>query len=110
MLSAELTRNVEYVGKDNFRKKVMQSEVPVLVDFYADWCGPCKAMGPVLEEFARENPQAKVVKVNVDRNPELADRFQIESIPGFLVFKDGRATGRHTGMASKAVLKRLISR
>lgn len=110
MSTAELTRNVEYVDSDDFRKKVLESEIPVLVDFYADWCGPCKALGPVLEEFARETPEAKVVKVNVDRNPELADRYRIESIPSLIVFKDGRSTGRHRGMANKAVLKRLISR
>lgn len=110
MFNAELTRNIEYVGMDDFHKKVLQSEVPVLVDFYADWCGPCKAMGPVLEEFARQTPGTKVVKVNIDRYPELADRFRIESIPSLLVFKDGRATGRHTGMANQAVLRRLISK
>ena len=77
MSTAELSRNVEYVDSNNFRKKVLESEIPVLVDFYADWCGPCKAMGPVLEKFARETPEAKVVKVNVDRNPELADHFRM---------------------------------
>lgn len=103
-----LGSRIEHVDLDSFREKVLESEVPVLVDFYADWCRPCKALGPVLEELARETPGAKIVKVNVDREPELADRFGIESIPSLIVFREGRSSGRHSGVASKAALKRLL--
>jgi thioredoxin 1 len=89
-------------------QKVLQSDAPVLVDFYADWCRPCQALAPVLDEFARETPNAKIVKVNVDQNPELAAHYQIESIPRLLVFRGGRLTAQHAGMANKAALKRLL--
>jgi thioredoxin 1 len=109
MLTAKPTNNVKHVDLGDFHNEVLQSEVPVLVDFYADWCGPCKALAPVLEEYARQTPNTKVVKVNVDRNPELASRYRIDSIPSLLAFRDGRSTARHTGLANKAILDRLIS-
>ena len=108
MSTVSLKSSVEHVGADSFHEKVLQSEVPVLVDFYADWCRPCRALGPVLEELAKETPNAKIVKVNVDREPELADRFGIESIPSLIVFRDGRSTARHSGLANKATLQRLL--
>jgi thioredoxin 1 len=101
---------IEHVNEASFNEKVLQSESPVLVDFYADWCGPCKALAPVLEEFARENPEAKIVKVNVDENYELASRYRIESIPSLLVFQNNEVAGRHMGFADKAMLKRLLVR
>jgi thioredoxin 1 len=101
---------IEHINEGNFDQKVLQSAVPVLVDFYADWCGPCKALAPVLEEFSRENPDAKIVKVNVDENYELASRYEIESIPSLLVFKDNELIARHLGAADKTALKRLLMR
>ena len=109
MSTVEKANAVLHVETDDFRREVLESELPVLVDFYADWCGPCKALAPVLEEFARENPDAKVVKVNVDRSPELADHFQIESIPSLIAFRDGRTVARHTGMANKDLLNRMVA-
>jgi thioredoxin 1 len=101
---------VEYADQANFDGLVLNSNVPVLVDFYADWCGPCRAVAPVLEELARETPDARVVKVDVDQNPQLASRYGISSIPSLLVFRDGQIVGEHVGLASKDHLKSLLSR
>ena len=105
-----LEGKVEYAGTESFTREVLEAEVPTLVDFYADWCGPCRALSPTLDELARETPDAKIVKVNVDENPELAARYDVTSIPSLAVFKDGQVTARHLGLASKAQLKALLSR
>jgi thioredoxin 1 len=110
MLTAFKPRSIEHVDDDNFDEKVLESDVPVLVDFYADWCGPCKMLAPVLTEFAREAPLAKVVKVNIDHSPDLASRYGIGAIPTLLVFKNGKATAQHMGLANKNTLKSLVSR
>jgi thioredoxin 1 len=99
---------IVYADEKTFRKEVLQSEVPVLVDFYADWCGPCRALGPVLEELARETPDAKIVKVNVDNSPQLAGQYGVSSIPNLIVFKDGRVASQQAGLASKQQLKALL--
>ncbi len=101
---------VEHADASDFARKVLEADVPVLVDFYADWCGPCQRIAPVLEEIARENPGAKVVKVNVDRSPELAMQYGVQSIPSLKVFEDGRVTAHHVGLASKRQLAALIAR
>jgi thioredoxin 1 len=80
---------VLHANEANFDQQVLAADVPVLVDFYADWCGPCRMIAPVLEELARETPAARIVKVNVDENPALASRYGISSIPSLLVFKNG---------------------
>lgn len=102
--------HVEHAELGSFEQKVLQSSVPVLVDFYADWCGPCRMLAPVLDDVAREVPSARVVKVNVDHNPELASTYGISSIPSLMVFKDGEVTARHVGVASKDRLKNLLTR
>ncbi len=104
------TAPIEHISADQFDKKVLQSDVPVLVDFYAEWCGPCKALAPLLEEVARETPDAKIVKVNVDENYELADRYDITSIPSLLLFKNSSLAERHMGLANKALLKNILTR
>lgn len=91
---------------ENFNDEVMNSEVPVLVDFYADWCGPCKMMGPVVEELAKEyGGKAKVGKVNVDQQQQLAAQFGVMSIPTFVIMKNGRVVDQVLGAMPKAALE-----
>ncbi len=92
----------------SFDDQVLKSDVPVLVDFYADWCGPCQLQAPIFDELAGEIETAKIVTVNVDDNPELATRYQISSIPTLLLFKNGRVVARHMGLASKNQVKALL--
>ena len=101
---------VEHVGQDDFDKKVLKSDIPVLVDFYADWCGPCRLLAPTLEQLARELPDVKVVKIDVDRSQELAARYRINAIPSLLVIKKGKVTAKHVGLANKDALKQLLAR
>ena len=108
--TTQSSTGIEHVNNGDFAAKVLRAQTPVLVDFYADWCGPCRALAPVLEELARETPNAKIVKVNVDQEPELAARYGIDSIPSLLVFRDSRLTSQHSGLADKASLKRLLAR
>jgi thioredoxin 1 len=107
-MSTDIQSAVVHADEKTFRAEVLNSEVPVLVDFYADWCGPCRALGPVLEELAQETPNAKIVKVNVDDNPRLAGQYGVSSIPNLLVFKDGRIVDQQIGLASKQQLKSLL--
>lgn len=94
--------------KDNFDQEVMQSDKPVLVDFYADWCGPCKMMGPVVEEISNEEDGVKVCKINIDEEIELAQRFGVMSIPTFIAVKDGEIAGKQIGAVPKSALVNLV--
>jgi thioredoxin 1 len=96
------------ITANNFEVEVLKAENPVLVDFYADWCGPCRMMEPVLIEFAKENPNVKVVQVNVDDNAELAQHYQINSIPNIILFKNGEKIARQVGVTTKDGLKELV--
>ena len=93
----------------NFEEEVLHSEIPVLVDFYADWCGPCKMLAPVVHEIAEENAGTiKVGKINVDEQMELAMRFQVSSIPMLVVFKDGKAVAKSVGYRPKAEIAAMV--
>ncbi|MEY8427201.1 thioredoxin [Lachnospiraceae bacterium 46-15] len=93
---------------DNFKEEVLESEIPVLVDFWADWCGPCKMVAPIIEEIAEELTDVKVGKVNVDEQPELAAEYRIMSIPTLMVFKDGAAANKAVGAMSKGEILNLL--
>ncbi len=97
------------ITKDNFEKEVLNSELPVIVDFWATWCDPCRMLAPELEAFAKENEgKIKVGKVNVDDEGELAQRFGIMSIPTLLVFNGGEMVKKNVGFISKAEIEALI--
>ncbi|MBA4697909.1 MAG: thioredoxin [Ruminococcus sp.] len=85
----------------NFEQEVMQSDKPVLVDFYADWCGPCKTMSPIVEEISKEKTDAKVCKLNIDEEMEIAQKYGVMSIPTFIVFKDGQVSKKDMGAKPK---------
>ena len=99
---------VQHVNEANFRELVLNAEVPVLVDFYADWCAPCRMLAPLLDELAAESANARIVKVNVDASPQLAVHYGIESIPSLKVFDKGRIVDEHVGLANKAQLKEML--
>ena len=96
------------VNKDNFQEVVLNSDKPVLVDFWASWCGPCRMVGPVLEEIANERSDVKVCKINVDEEPELAGRYNVMSIPTLLVVKEGQVVNQAVGARPKSQILSLL--
>ena len=106
MLFRSMDMSVTTLTNDNFEQEVTMHQGTVLVDFWAGWCGPCKALSPVVDEIAREEKELKVAKVNIDEQPELARRFQVMSIPTLVVFKNGVLVNRSVGAIPKdAVLE-----
>ena len=96
------------VNKNNFEQEVLQSDKPVLMDFWATWCGPCRMVGPIIDEIAEEREDIKVVKVNVDEESELAAKFGITSIPTLIVMKDGKIANQALGARPKADILKLL--
>ena len=97
------------ITSENYEEEVVKSEKPVLIDFYADWCGPCNAMAPVIEELAKElEGKVKVGKINVDENPDIAVEYNVMSIPTLIVFKNGKEEKRLVGLRNKEELINLF--
>ena len=100
---------VYHLSDADFKSQVLQSTRPTLVDFWAPWCGPCRTIGPVLDELAIERAgSVKIAKLNVDENPNAAATYQIDSIPTLLLFKGGEIVGRLVGLQPKAELERVL--
>lgn len=97
------------ITMDNFEKEVLKSEIPVMIDFYADWCGPCKMMAPLVEELAEEyQDKVKICKCNTEENMELVQKYKIMSIPTFMFFKNGEKTDLMRGVTSREEMKKKL--
>jgi len=96
------------ITSENYKEEVLNSDKTVLIDFYADWCGPCKMFSPVVESVANENEDVKVVKINVDNAQDLAIKYQVMSIPTVVIIKDGKEVNRNVGMASKSQILEMV--
>lgn len=104
----ENTMEIMKVTSANFEEEVLNSDKTVLIDFYADWCGPCKAYSPIVEAVASENEDIKVVKINVDNAQEIAYKYQVMSIPTTVIIKNGKEVNRAVGMMSKSDLIEMV--
>ena len=104
----EENMNIIKVSDENFEQEVLNSNIPVLVDFYADWCGPCKMLSPIVDEVAKENEDIKVVKVNVDESQNTAIKYQVMSIPTLVVIKNGNEVNRSVGLIDKQEVLNLV--
>lgn len=96
------------INKENFASEVLNSNKPVLLDFYADWCGPCRMVGPIISEIANERSDVKVGKINVDEQPEFAAQFQVMSIPMLAVIKNGKLENQVVGYRSKEQIEAML--
>jgi len=100
--------SIVHLTKENFEAEVVKSEVPVLIDFFANWCGPCKMQTPILDELAEEVSDVKICKVDVDAEPDLARQFGVMSIPTIMVMKNGEVTFKQPGLRQKRDLMELL--
>ena len=101
--------SVLHITEENFEKEILQADKPVLIDFWATWCGPCQMMSPILEEYAAAHPEYAVCKVNVDEQSGLATAFKIQSIPTLMVIKEGKATAMAVGVQTAQQLDTLMA-
>lgn len=101
---------IMHVSKDDFENEVLKSETPVLVDFFATWCGPCKMLSPVLEQVADETQKAKILKVDIDEGMEIAEKYGIMSVPTLILFKEGKEVTRELGFRQKKQIIDLIDK
>lgn len=100
--------SVLHINKNNFQSEVLESDRPVLLDFWASWCGPCRMVAPIIEEIAAENDRFKVGKIDVDAEPELAAKFRIMSIPTLVVMQDGKIVNQAVGARAKGDILSMI--
>lgn len=104
-----MSENVTNVGESEFEEQVLQCDLPVLVDYWAEWCGPCKMIAPIVEEVAAEhNGKLKVVKVDIDENQSIAQQYNIRGIPTLMIFRDGKVQGMKVGAITKGQLRSFV--
>jgi thioredoxin 1 len=106
-----MSDKISHVGDADFSTAVLGSDVPVLVDFWAEWCGPCKAIAPLLDDVAKAyDGKVKIVKINIDDNPQTPRQYAVRGIPTLMMFKDGKVAGTHVGLAGKPQLTAFIDK
>lgn len=101
---------IEKIYQEEFAEKVINSPITVVVDFFADWCGPCKMLSPILEKLSTVNSAVEFYKINIDENPAISDEFEVQSIPNIVIFKNGQAVDRSIGFKSEQQLQEIIDR
>ncbi|MGL6289439.1 thioredoxin TrxA [Silanimonas sp.] len=106
-----MSDKISHVGDADFSTAVLGSDVPVLVDFWAEWCGPCKAIAPLLDDVAKAyDGKVKIVKINIDDNPQTPRQYAVRGIPTLMMFKGGKVAGTHVGLAGKPQLTAFIDK
>jgi thioredoxin 1 len=110
-METTVSDKITHTTDASFQKDVLESDTPVLLDFWAEWCGPCKAIAPALDQIAAEQEgKLKVVKINIDENPQAPRQYGVRGIPTLMVFKDGKVAGTHIGLAGKGQLDQFVAK